>query len=149
MIEIEQNNSEFELIESYEEFAEKGHSFVWCLVGNIVEEHEFGEGHEVKIGTKQFGPGAKVFVAPVQWGDGFENVVTIGVPRQKKTYIEIITRRNYIENFRLQKVFKPIILKRMCSSKYSWWGDSETDREKVVNYLSFLNPKRSYPKDII
>ena len=140
MIEIEQNNSELESIETYEKFVEKGHVFVWCLVGNIVEEHEFGEEHEVKTGTKQFGPGAKVYLAPVQWGDGFENVVAIGVPRHQKRNIEIITRRNYVENFRVQKVFKPSILKRMCSSKYSWWGDSETDRENIDKYLSFLNP---------
>ena len=31
----------------------------WCLVGNIVEEHEYGEDHVVKYGNKQFRPNAK------------------------------------------------------------------------------------------
>ena len=51
MIEIRQPGSENEEIGSYEEFVEKGHSFVWCLVANITEEHEFGEEHEIKVGV--------------------------------------------------------------------------------------------------
>lgn len=39
----------------------------WCLVGNIVGEHEHGEAHELRYGTKQFRPGAKVFVNLVRY----------------------------------------------------------------------------------
>ena len=139
MIEIRQPGSENEEIGSYEEFVEKGHSFVWCLVANITEEHEFGEEHEIKVGTKQFRPGAKVYLAPVQWGDGFENVVAIGVPRHSKRYIEIITRREYMENFRVQKVFKPAILKLMCSSEYRWRDDSDEAKADAEDYLTQFN----------
>lgn len=58
--------------ETYEEFTGSGHSWCWCLAGNIVQEHEFGEEHEKRLGTKQFARGTKVFCAPSAWGDGYE-----------------------------------------------------------------------------
>lgn len=62
-----------------DEFKDKEEQpWVWALVCNAVEEHEFGEEHEIKRWTKHFFPGAKTYVAPPQWGDGFENVVVIG-----------------------------------------------------------------------
>ncbi len=34
--------------------------FLWCIVGNIVDDHFYGEQKKIKSGTKQFRPGAKV-----------------------------------------------------------------------------------------
>ena len=108
----------------------------WCLVGNIVESHEYGEDHEIKIGTKQFSPGAKLF----QWGDGYENVVVIGKPRHIRELIEIVMRRKYITNFRLQKVFQPAVLERMENSKHLWWGQTDKDRDEIIEALHWLDP---------
>ncbi len=121
--------------ESYEHFTENGHSWCWCLVGNIVQNHEFGEEHEIKYGTKQFSRGTKIFLAPAQWGDGYEKIVVIGLSRYKKKYIEVVTRSKYVENLRIQKVYKPAILTRMCSSGYRWWGDTESDKNEILGYL--------------
>lgn len=44
----------------------------WCLVGNIVNEHEYGESHEIRHGNKQFRQGAKVFVNFVYGGMGHD-----------------------------------------------------------------------------
>lgn len=112
----------------------------WCLVGNIVESHEYGEDHEIKIGTKQFMPGAKIYLAPVQWGDGYENVIVIGKPRHRRGMIEIVMRRKYITNYRLQKVFQPAVLERIEKSKYLWWGEPVKDREEIIEVLNWLNP---------
>ena len=125
--------------ESYDVYAQHGHSWCWSLVGNIVPEHEYGEGREIRYGTKQFSRGTKVFLAPAQWGDGYENVVVIGLPRIGNRYIEVITHSKYIENFRMQKVYKPAVVKRMCSSRYLWWGDTEDDREDIMRYLKTLS----------
>jgi hypothetical protein len=38
----------------------------WCLVGNIVEEHRFGESKELRRGSKHFTPGTKVYCLPPQ-----------------------------------------------------------------------------------
>lgn len=120
---------------SYEKYIAYGHSWSWCLVGNIVRNHVFGENREIKCGTKQFSSGTKVFLAPAQWGDGYKNIVVIGLPRRGNKYIEIVTRSAYIENYRIQKVYKPAILELMCSSRYCWWGDTDSDRERINEYL--------------
>ncbi len=143
MISLKLPNNGFEHIESYEDFLEKGHSWTWCLVGNIAEKHEYGEEHEIMIGTKHFAPGTKVLCAPTQWGDGYENIVVIGSPRHGSPYVEIVTRSKHVENYRMQKVYKPSILKRMCLSKYSWWGDTEEDRKEIIKYLEYRNPEEA------
>ncbi len=79
---------QFEEFHSYEEYIHQGHTWCWCLVGNITEKHEYGEEHEVKYGTKHFSRGTKVYLAPAQWGDGYEKIVVIGMPRHQKKFIE-------------------------------------------------------------
>ncbi len=140
MIEYIRQDDDNLIIDSYESYVEQGHSWCWCLVGNIVESHEYGEEHEIKSGTKHFSRGTKVYLAPGQWGDGYENIVVIGLPRQGSKYIEVITHSKYVENYRMQKVYKPSILKRMCSSEYRWWDDSENCRKEIIEYLETRNP---------
>ena len=131
------------IIESYEEYMEQGHSWCWCLVGNVIQEHEYGEEHETKYGTKHFSRGTKVYLAPAQWGDGYENIVVIGLSRYKKKYIEVITRSAYIENLRMKKIYSSVILKRMCTSQYRWWGDTDADRDSIIEYLENRNPEEA------
>lgn len=112
----------------------------WCLVGNIAETREYGENHEIKNGTKQFSGGTKVYVAPVQWGDGYENVIVLGKPRGRKGgLIEMVIRRKYIENFRLKKVFDPGALRKINKSEHTWWGNRDHDRDEIKEYVSRLN----------
>ncbi|MCI8533585.1 MAG: hypothetical protein HFI18_13865 [Lachnospiraceae bacterium] len=40
--------------EFYEQYIEHGHTRCRGLVGNIVQEHEYGEECEIKYGTKHF-----------------------------------------------------------------------------------------------
>ena len=100
-----------------EEIIESSMEWRWALVGNIVREHEFGENRVLRLGTKHFSPGAKVFCCRSFCGDGYENIVVIGKQRNSPKYIELIMSRFLIENFRLQKVYKPLILKKMASSE--------------------------------
>lgn len=111
----------------------------WCLVGNIVEEHEFGEEHVIKYGTKHFRPGAKVYINLVYGGMGHENILVIGVPRHSKKYIEIVISRKYVCNFRIQKVFKPAVLKMMSASKWDWWDNSDETRETLLKCAEWMN----------
>ena len=113
----------------------------WCLVGNIVDRHEFGELHELHYGTKQFRPGAKVYIAPIQWGDGGEKVVVIGVPRHTKQFIEIVTRREYIANFRIKRIYSPTLLKIMRDSEFLWWDNTQQSHDDIVACIEALrNP---------
>ena len=111
----------------------------WCLVGNIVEEHEYGEEHIIKYGNKQFRPNAKVYINLVYGGMGHENILVIGMPRHSSKYIEIVIARKYVYNFRLQKVFKPAVLKRMKNSKWDWWGNTDEAHNRIACCLDWLN----------
>ena len=62
-----------------------------------MKEHPFGEEKEIRKGTKQFSVGTKVFLAPVQWGDGYERVIVIGIARGSRKYIEIVMQKKYIK----------------------------------------------------
>ena len=117
--------------------------WVWCLVGNIIETHEYGERKELLHGTKQFRSGAKVYLAPSNWSDGYENIVVIGIPRHSRHFIEIITRSDYVENFRLQKVYNPFLLKMMRDSEYLWWDDSEDSCHRIKSLIEALNNRRN------
>ena len=64
--------------------------WIWSLVGNIVEEHTWGEHGEIKQGTRHFPPGAKVYCFPPMWADGYQNIQVIGKPRRTKNLITII-----------------------------------------------------------
>ena len=143
--EYEEYEREYEknLTQSYDDYRTNGHEWCWGLVGNIKQTREYGESHEIRKGTKNFSGGAKVFIAPVQWGDGGENVVVIGVPRYSKRNIEIIIRSKDIENYRLKKVYKPEIIKLMCSSEHHWWNDTEQDRDRIIEYLEYLVPEQA------
>lgn len=141
-----------ETLEAFEETAELIHDKIassgdisdqdwrWCLVGNIVKTHEYGEDHEIKTGSRHFAPGAKVYMAPVQWGDGYERITVIGKPRKRRNYVEVIMRSELIENLRMQKVFTPAVLKKMDQSEYHWWTNTESDRDEVIEYLETRNP---------
>lgn len=115
----------------------------WCLVGNIVGAHPYGETREVRYGNKQFRPNAKVYVNLVYGGMGHESILVIGMPRHLKKYIEIVIARKYVENFRLRKVFQPAVLKRMEQSKWDWWGNTDQARDRIIKVLEWLNPEEA------
>ena len=112
----------------------------WCLAGNIVEEHPYGEARELRRGSRPFRPGAKVYVNLVFGGMGHEHILVIGTPRHTKRYIEIVIARRRVERLRLQKVFRPAVLRRMEQSEWDWWGDTDAVRDRLIQALEWLNP---------
>lgn len=120
----------------------KVYSWRWCLTGNIVEEREYGEKGETRKGTKLFSPGTRVYIAPAQWGDGFENVVVIGKPRGKRHLAEYVMPARHICNFRIKKVYDPRALSLMALSTRSWWEDSEDAHKRVEKLLESINNNR-------
>ena len=111
----------------------------YCLVGNIVDRRVYGEDHEIKYGTKNFSPGTKVYVSYTQWGDGGEQKVVIGLPRNGKKLIECIIRREYICNFRLKKIYPSAVLDKIDNSEYLWWGNDEKTKEWILDSAEWLN----------
>ena len=98
--------------------------FIWCLVGNIIDKHYYGEDHVIKRGTKQFPPNAKVYCFPAQWGDGYENILVMGKPRKKRSLIRIIMKSKYIKNWRLQKVYDKHVITEMMTN-FGWTNKEE------------------------
>jgi phage-related protein len=86
---------------------------LYCLVGNIVAVHEFGEKHEIRKGTKHFTPGTKVYCLPAQWGDGYENIIAVGICRKSRRWITVVMPTRHITNWRAKPVFSATVLKRL------------------------------------
>jgi hypothetical protein len=85
----------------------------WCLVGNIVDEHEFGESMAIRRGSKHFTPGTKVYCLPPQWGDGYKQVIAVGIGRGSRRWITVVLPSRLITNWRAKVVYKPPALRRL------------------------------------
>ena len=103
--------------------------WIWCLIGNVVEEHIFGEQKEIRKGTKQFPPGAKLYIFPSQWDTFHGSTIVIGKPRKQNRLIKIVTRMEYITNWRIQKVYDPFVIKEMILN--FGWDDSEKSLKEI------------------
>ena len=114
--------------------------FEWCIVGNIVNEHYWGENKEIKKGSKQFPPGAKVYCMPEFGGTAHESIRVIGKPRKQKRLITIVMRTKLIKNFRIQKVYHPKIQQEIGSHSFYWHNRrSKTELENLENMTKLLN----------
>lgn len=114
--------------------------FIWCLVGNIVDEHPTGIDKEIKRGTKHFSPNTKVYCFPPKWGDGYEKIKVIGRHRKTRKNVCIVIPAKLITNWRLQKVYRPYILNVM-KTQYGW-TNKDNDKETILEMLKWL-PSRT------
>lgn len=128
-----------ELKEQQETLSQINQPFIWCLIGNVIEHHLFGEDKELRFGTKHFSPNTKLYCFPILWGDGYENIQVIARHRKRAKQILFIVNYKYINNWRLQKVFHPFVLDVMASN-YGW-TNSEEDKNKILEMLEWL-PER-------
>ncbi len=116
--------------------------FEWCIIGNIIDKHYWGEEKIIKRGTKHFRPGAKVYCIPEFAGMAHENIRVIGKPRKQNRLINIVIRTKLIKNFRVQKVFHPKIQFEIGSHIF-YWGNRRSknelkELEKLTKYLNTL-----------
>ena len=124
-------------LDSYMHFDIESIEWLYCLVGNIVEKHEYGENKEIKYGTKHFSGGTKVYCYPGKWGDGYENIYVIGKPRNGFKLIKVVMRREYIENFRLKKVFNKKVIKEMYHD--NGWDNRLSTKNEIIEFAKSLN----------
>jgi len=91
--------------------------WIWCLVANVRErpvDELFSVCEKDRRGTKHFAPGTRVYVYPVQWGDGWERLVVVGKKRGTHRYIRKVMPGSMLESFRLKKVYSPTVINWMC-----------------------------------
>jgi hypothetical protein len=82
----------------------------WCIVANVVHERPYGDGGaEIRRGTKQFAPSAKVRIVSFR-RVGEENVTVVGRHRKSHRYITLITLCKWLVNWRVELVYSPHIL---------------------------------------
>lgn len=118
---------------------------VYCLVGNIKDLRKYGQNHELRTGIKNFAAGTKVYISLSNWGDGVEQVPVLGKPRHKNGFIECVIRSEYIGNYRVEKIYSPLLINRMKKSKFNWWSgwskeeieNTEKNREKIFQGCAF------------
>ena len=115
-------------------------TFIWCLIGNVINENYSGVEKEIKHGTKHFSPNTKVYCFPISWGDGYEDIKVIGRHRKTSKNINIIIPSKLITNWRIQKVYHPFILKSMRLNR--GWNNSEKDKNTILEMLKWL-PSRT------
>lgn len=85
------------------------------MVGNIVEHRPFGEGGtEIRVGTRHFSPGTKVYCFPPLWGDGYEDIKVIGYHKgsRGKQLVVMVIKSAWVERRRAELVYKPSIISR-------------------------------------
>ena len=116
----------------------------WCLIGNVVDQHVYGEAKEIRRGSKQFTPGTKVYCLPAQWGDGYEQIVAIGIARGSRRLITVVTKASHITHWRAKVVYKPAVLRRLKK------GFDEFDRQwesqdEVEAWVKILNARGQPP----
>lgn len=128
--------------------------WVWCLTANVVDEHEVGDDKHVERGTKQFRPGAKVYVAH-EWHcstkDNGGTVIVIGKSRNQWRLIQMYMPRNRLTNFRSKKVYDRRALEMMTRldrgglaignspSTSRWWGNTDEDKEAILEAADYYN----------
>lgn len=99
----------------------------FCAVGNIIAQHP-GEDGKVLYGTKKFSGGTKVYIDDRTWGLNDGKISVIGLNRFKHYEIDSVDVA-LIENVRLQRVFKPTVLKIM---EHVEWMDGWKWRERTA-----------------
>ncbi len=112
----------------------------YCLVGNIVEEHAFGESRELLQGTKHFTSGTKVYCLPPQWGDGYEKAIVVGICRKSRRWITVVIPTKLITNWRAKAVYKTTVQRRIHLGFQGFNAQWKTQKE-VARWVASLRQR--------
>lgn len=106
---------------------------VWCPVANVTPEpHPEGPEGEMRLGTKHFAPGAKLYCFPKEWGDDGEKLRVLGRHRGGgPKLVEIVVATKWLTNWRVQQVFQPHVVRAM-EGRWDATERSRRDAERMV-----------------
>jgi len=118
---------------------EKPLDWTYCVVGNITKTH-IDESGILRYGTSAFSGGTKVYICGRIWDKTKKHIDALGLTRGGHLQT-IETDIDQIENLRLQKVFKPSILRMMDDHEYrsSWWGKSKKEKADAEAFIHWWN----------
>ena len=113
----------------------------FCAVGNIKPQHT-DENGKILYGTKAFAGRTKVYIDDKTWRLEDESVSVIGLNRFGRYAIERVPI-NLIENIRLQRIYKPIVLRVMDNVEildgWVWRGRTVADRKEITSFVKMCN----------
>ena len=119
--------------------------FRYLLVGNIIDEHFYGENNELKSGTKHFRPGAKVYLIPEYGGMGHEKIPVIGLQRfkrKKRIKIEVTIDSKLIKNVRVKKTYDIKLIEIISENYfYSYFNQQENEFERLNDFAKSISEK--------
>ena len=109
--------------------------FVWCVVANIKREIPFGPEKEIRLGTKHFSPGAKVYCFKSEWDPGLGRLRVIGRHRGSRRFVKMVIEKSWLTNWRVKAVYNP----RLVAKLKKHWSGSQTSKdyaEEIVHCMS-------------
>jgi hypothetical protein len=101
----------------------------------IVGTHSYGQEHQVHRGTKHFRANAKVFVIDAHWGT-CDSVTVIGHHRPGGRYAKLDMPVQHLEQFRMEVVYSPTVLKLLKKHFEGRAAYSEDYAEKLLRALA-------------
>ncbi|MGN0003926.1 MAG: hypothetical protein ACI35V_10870 [Sphingobacterium composti] len=114
--------------------------FRYLLVGNIIDEHFYGENKDIKSGTKHFRAGAKVYLIPEYGGMGHEKIPVIGLPRKNRKKIEVLIDSKMIKNVRVKKTYNSKLIEKIKENHfYSYFNKHENELEILNDFAISIN----------
>lgn len=117
----------------------------WTAVGNIVRERPYGpSGAEIRLGTKHFAPGAKVYI--IDWYGGMcQRIIVVGMHRKSKQLITLALDVRLVENLRAKVCYDPNAIAKFKqhyshqsrTTRGSLHGLSKENAEKVCQSIPY------------
>jgi hypothetical protein len=113
----------------------------WCLVGNIAAPSRNKEESQVKVGTKHFSVGTRVYCLPAQWGDGYEKIVAIGRHRGSQAFVCMVISSACVAGWRAKVIYSPAVLRLIAEWCNEPGHRNWSTRAEVDAYVQVLcNP---------
>jgi len=113
----------------------------FCAVGNVKTQHTDETG-KVFCGTKAFSGGTKVYIDDKTWGLNVGKISVIGLNRFGRYAVESIPVC-LIENVRLQRIYKPTVLKIMdyveTMDGWQWRERTAEDKKAIAAFVKMWN----------
>ncbi|MBF9220417.1 hypothetical protein [Hymenobacter ruricola] len=104
----------------------------WTAVANIIRERHYGPGGaEIRLGTKHFAPGAKVYV--IDWYGGMcQRIIVVGLHRKSRRYITLTIDVRLVENLRPKVCYDPTAIAKFNEH----YPSNSRSNYNYTNYLT-------------
>lgn len=120
---------------------DKNNNWRFCAVGNIKARHTDETG-KVLYGTKAFSGGTKVYINDMTEASDDSRISVIGLNRFGRYVVERVPA-DLIENIRLQRIYKPTVLKIIdyleAMENWPWRKRTAEDRKAITAFVDMWN----------